>query len=83
MVLNTLSNYGMKMIQKGGARAMGGDGVGFLAVFIMSLFVLLIKSYLVYLTFNILVERGVISMMRPITFGEAVMLVILFSNLFN
>ena len=83
MVLNVLTNYGMKMIHKGGAKAMGGDGVGFLAVFLMSLLVLMIKSYLVYLTFNILVERGVITMMRPVTFGEAVMLVILFSNLFN
>jgi hypothetical protein len=83
MVLDVLSKYGMKMIQKGGARAMGGQHMGFFAVFMMALLFLLIKSYLVYLTWNILVDRGVITMMRPVTFGEAIMMVILFNNLFH
>ena len=83
MVLSDLSKYGMKMIQKGGARAMGGQHMGFFAVFMMSLLFLLIKSYLVYLTWNLLVDRGVFTMVRPVSFGESIMLVILFNNLFH
>ena len=91
MVFNVLSNYGMKLIQKGGAKAMmvRGTGINFLAVFAVALLALMIRSYLVQLTYNAVAPKLVENLgvssenFRPITFMESILLVILVQNLLN
>ena len=68
-----------------------GNSSGFVGfyVFFFSLFMLVVKSFLVMLSYNLVVPRILMSYnvnmskYRPITFIEGVLLVILFNNLFS
>ena len=84
-----LLGNGSSSIMKGGASQLGGGyGNGFF-FFLVSLSVLLIKSLLVMVTYNIVVPRILesysvdLSRYRNLNFGESVLLVILFNNLFS
>ena len=75
----------------GGSNNSGGNGTGFYGfyVFFFSLFMLIIKSFLVMISYNLVIPRILVSynvnmtQYRPITFIEGLLLVILFNNLFN
>jgi len=91
MVFNILSNYGMKLVQKGGAKAVmqPGNGMNFLFLFGIALISLLIRAWLVQVTYNSVAPKlgenhGVDSRnFRPLTLMEAILLVILVQNLVN
>ena len=91
MVLNVLSNYGMKLIQQGGAKAVKAPGVGgnFLMLFTAALIALLFRGLLVYLTYNSIAPKlaenvgGDPGKFRPLSVMEALLMVILIQNLFN
>jgi len=81
----------MKLVQKGGAKAMNtpDTGLTFLILFFIALFSLFIRGFLVYFTFNAIGPKllenhgGDATNFRPITMVEAIFLVILVQNLVN
>ena len=91
MVFNVLSNFGMKLIQKGGARAVvtRGSGINMLALFAVALLALMMRAFIVQITYNAVVPKLVENLgvdstnFRPITFMESILLVILTQNLLN
>lgn len=68
-----------------------GDNENMLQLFMLSLFILLIKGLLVMVTYNWIIPKITYNAnpnydykkFRPINFLEAILLVILFTNLFN
>jgi len=91
MVLNVLSNYGMNLVQKGGAKAIvqPGNGVNFLVIFAMALLSLFVRAWLVQMTYNSVGPKLAENYgadarnFRPLTLMESVFLVILIQNLVN
>ena len=84
-----IGDNGSTTIMKGGSQIGEGNlGEGFF-LFAFSLSFLLIKSLLVWVCYNIVIPRILetynvdLSRYRNITYGEAILLVILFNNLFS
>lgn len=84
---NFLFNYKNYNIQKGGSN--GLDTGSNILIFFISLLLLLIKSLLVMISYNYVIPRILntynvnLTKYRPIIFSEAILLVILFNNLFS
>ena len=91
MVFNILSNFGMNLIQKGGAKAVMGQGTGInmLALFIVAILAIMMRAFIVQISYNAVAPKLVDNLgvdstnFRPITFMESVLLVILAQNLLN
>ena len=84
---NFLFNYKNYKLQKGGNNSLeAGSNI---LIFFISLLLLLIKSLLVMISYNYVVPRILntynvnLTKYRPIIFSEAILLVILFNNLFS
>ena len=75
----------MNMI--GGNPMKNGSGPNMLMIFLLSLFLLLVKAFLVQYCYNMVAQRlilnsgGDIKNFRPLSFNEALLLVILVSSL--
>ena len=84
MSSNQVANFALQMI--GGAKApsapKGMGGVGFLSLFALALLSLLIRAYLVQFTWN-MVSPKFNSEAQPLSFMDALLLVILVQNLVN
>ena len=84
---NFLFNYKNYHIQKGGNNSL--DTGSNILIFFISLLLLLIKSLLVMISYNYVIPRILntynvnLTKYRPIIFSEAILLVILFNNLFS
>lgn len=88
MITQYLQNIISKKTMSGGGNGEGSGFVGFY-LFFFSLFLLIVKSFLVMLSYNLVIPKILssynvnMSKYRPINFIEAVLLVILFNNLFS
>lgn len=91
MISRAVEKFVMRNMSGGGKmdRVSSGAGVSGLYVFLFSLLMLLVKAFLVMLSYNyvmpdLLSSYGVdMRSYRPLTFVNALLLVILFNNLFN
>ncbi len=80
MPVSMLTNFGMNML--GGARAAKAPGGAFLTLLLLALVSLLIRAYLVQLTWNMVADKFSADA-RPVTFWDALLMVILVQNLVN
>lgn len=80
MSFQLLSKFAAKQVGGAAGATAGGN---FLAIFLISLFLLFIKVFLVHWSYNEIIPNLFPQKYRKITMVEAAFLVILFQSLFN